>query len=226
MTSIATPLAAGRRAASAYTLPPLKFGYGDLSPIIDEKTLRLHHSLHHQAHIDALNSVLQPYPEWQGMTIEDLLRSLNDVPEAIRADVRNFGGGVANHQFFWKILSPWTSKEPSGDLAQALRRDFGSVDAFRREFEAAGLRHFGSGWVFLVANPAADFKLEVVALPNEDSVLNIGRMGLLTCDLWEHAYCLNYQSRRQAWLHAWWQIVDWETVALRFDKFRAGHRQA
>lgn len=226
MTALASAPAMGRRAAGAYTLPPLKFGYGDLSPIIDEKTLRLHHSLHHQAHIDALNAALEPFSQWQGMTIEDLLRSLNDVPAAIRADVRNHGGGVANHQFFWKILSPWSSKEPSGDLAQALKRDFGSVDAFRKQFEAAGLRHFGSGWVFLVANPAQDFKLEVVALPNEDSVLNIGRMGLLICDLWEHAYCLNYQGRRQAWLRAWWQIVDWETVAARLDKFRAGHRQA
>lgn len=209
-----------------YVLPALRFPPAALAPVIDEKTMRVHHGMHHQAYIDGLNAALAPYPQWQGLTIEDLLRRLEQVPAEIRQTVRNQGGGHANHQFFWKILTPAAREEPSGDLAQALKRDFGSVDGFRRQFEAAGTRHFGSGWVFLVANPADDFRLEIVALPNQDSVLGIGRLGLLTCDLWEHAYYLNYEHRRAQWLHAWWQVVDWAVVAQRLDRFRAGHRLA
>ncbi len=209
-----------------YALPALKFAHGDLAPVIDVRTMRLHPDLHHQAYIDGRNAALAPYPQWHGLTIEDLLRRLEQVPAEIPQIVRNFGGGHPNHQFFWKILTSHAAEEPSDDLAQALKRNFGSVDNFRKQFEAVGTQHFGLGWDFLVANPADDFKLEIVSLPNQDSVLNIGRMGLLTCDLWEHAYYLKCQDRRSEWLHAWWQVVDWPTVPERLDKFRATHRHA
>jgi Fe-Mn family superoxide dismutase len=209
-----------------YTLPALKFSYTDLEPIVDTKTMQLHHGVHHQGYIDGLNRALELHPQWYGFTIEELLRRLHEIPEDIRPAVRDQGGGHANHQFFWKILTPHAKTGPSGDLAKALIRDFGSVDAFRAQFEAVANQHFGAGWVFLVANPANGYRLEVLSLPNHYSVLTIGRLGLLVCDLWEHAYYLKHHNRRADWLRAWWQVVDWDTVDWRFHTFLQGHQRA
>ena len=189
--------------------------------------MRLHHDAHHRGYVDKLNAVLEPYPAWHGLMVEALLRRIDEVPEPIRATVRNHGGGHANHQFFWKILGSDGAKAPSADLAVAIDRDFGSFEQFKTQFEAAGVAHFGSGWAFLVARPQRSFALEILTLPNQESVLTLPEPapGLLICDLWEHAYYLRYQNRRAAWLRAFWDIVDWNVVGIRFDGICAGRTQ-
>lgn len=210
-----------------YGLPPLKFGYADLEPVIDEATLRLHHDVHHRAYIDGVNAALSRHPAWLGRTIEDVLRHLPQLPDDIRQIVRDQGGGHANHQFFWKILGPVRSAGPTGALLDAINRDFGSFAGFQDQFEAAGIRHFGSGWAFLVAHPKQDFRLEILTLPNQDSVLELDcpSPGLLACDLWEHAYYLHYRNSRADWLKAWWDIVNWDYVGERLAGVRAGKQQ-
>ena len=210
-----------------YILPPLRFAYDALEPVIDEATMRLHHGKHHQAYVDAVNAALARHPAWLGKTIEEVLRNLPEIPEDIRQTVRNQGGGHANHQFFWKILTPEGPGAPSGDLAAAISAEFGSFDAFKAAFEAAGLRHFGSGWVFLVARPRENFRLEILTLPNQDSVLALDTPapGLLCCDLWEHAYYLQHQNRRADWLRAFWNVVHWDYVGERLAGIRAGRKQ-
>ena len=210
-----------------YVLPPLRFDHAALEPFIDEATMRLHHDKHHQAYVDGVNAALAKHPEWLGLTIEEVLRRLKELPEDIRTIVRNQGGGHANHQFFWKILTPNGPRKPSGELAKAIDRDFGSYDAFKAEFEAAGTKHFGSGWAFLVARPKRDFKLEILILPNQDSVLLLDEPapGLIACDLWEHAYYLKYNNRRADWLKAFWNVVHWDYVGERLQGIREGRKQ-
>ena len=208
-----------------FVLPPLRFAYDALEPFFDRETLRLHHQRHHQAYIDNLNAVLQDYPQFHQMTIEKLLRHLNEVPEVIRTTVRNQGGGHANHQFFWKILTPAAAKVPTGDLAEAIARDFGSFEKLKTAFNEAGLKLFGSGWVFIVVEPKNDGKLKVSTTQNQDSVLLEGLPGLLCCDVWEHAYYLKYQNRRAEYLEAFWNVVDWDVVAKRLEGIRAGKKQ-
>ena len=210
-----------------YALPPLRFGYADLEPVIDEATLRLHHGRHHQAYVDGVNAALLANPPWLGLTIEEILRRLPELPAGIRETVRQQGGGHANHQFFWKILTPKGPGSPSGDLLAAIERDFGSFGEFKARFEEAGCRHFGSGWVFLVCRPKQGFRLEILTLANQDSVLSLPEPapGLLLCDLWEHAYYLRYQNRRADWLRAWWDVVHWDYVAERLRGIREGRHQ-
>lgn len=210
-----------------YALPALRFGYADLEPVIDETTLHLHHQRHHQAYIDGVNAALSRHPEWLGLTIEEVLRRLPEVPADIRDAVRQQGGGHANHQFFWKILTPQGPGKPSGALLAAIERDFGSFEEFKLRFETAGTKHFASGWVFLVCRPKQDYRLEILTLPNHDSVLSLPEPapGLLICDLWEHAYYLRYRNDRAAWLRAWWGIVHWEYVAERLQGIREGRKQ-
>lgn len=208
----------------AYQLPPLPYPYDALEPFIDAETMRLHHDKHHQAYIDAVNKAIEPYPQLADMIIEDLLRHLDDVPEAIRTTVRNQGGGHANHQFFWKVIGPPRKTQPAGMLAEFIAGDFGSFDQFQARFTEAAVKHFGSGWAFLVIDPPAK-RLEIVALPNQDSVLLIGKPGLLACDLWEHSYYLKYQNRRAEYLQAWWNVVAWDVVTTRLEHFLEGKQQ-
>ena len=211
-----------------YVLPPLKFAYDALEPAIDEATMRLHHDKHHQGYVDRVNAALEQHPEWFGRTIEDVLAHLKDLPEDIRTTVRNQGGGHANHQFFWKILVPHGAPEgPSGDLAAAIDARWGSFAGFKAEFEDRGTKLFGSGWAFLFAHPTKDFALEILTLPNQDSLLiqDVPSPGLLACDLWEHAYYLKYNNRRADWLKAFWGIVNWPYVGERFAGVKAGKKQ-
>jgi superoxide dismutase, Fe-Mn family len=210
-----------------YVLRPLPFGYGALDPVIDEATMRLHHGEHHRAYVDGVNAAIAEHSEWLGLSIEEVLRRLQELPEDIRQTVRDQGGGHANHQFFWKILTPNGPGRPSGELAKAIDRDFGSFDTFKARFEDAGNRHFGSGWGFLVARPKQQFRLEILTLPNQDSVLELSEPapGLIACDLWEHAYYLKYNHRRADWLKAWWDIVHWDYVAERLQGIREGKKQ-
>lgn len=204
-----------------FSLAPLPYAYDALEPVISAETMRLHHDKHHQAYIDALNKAVESYPEGYGKTIEELLGRQDQIPEAIRTTVRNQGGGHANHQFFWKIMKPGGGGEPDGELADAIKRDFGSFDQFQQAFQTAGAAHFGSGWVFLVTDPKQGGKLEILTLPNQDSVLPLGKPGLLASDLWEHAYYLQYQNRRADYLKAWWNVVAWDVVSFRLKAIRA-----
>jgi Fe-Mn family superoxide dismutase len=210
-----------------YELPPLRHGHDHYEPAVEAATMRLHHDAHHRGYIDKLNAVLEPYPTWHDLTVEALLRRIDEVPEPIRDTIRHQGGGHANHQFFWKILGSDGAKAPSADLAAAIGHAFGSFEQFKMQFEAAGVAHFGSGWAFLVARPQRNFALEILTLPNQESVLTLPEPapGLLICDLWEHAYYLRYQNRRAAWLHVFWDIVDWDVVGDRFDGIRTGRTQ-
>jgi superoxide dismutase, Fe-Mn family len=205
----------------AYKLLPLRFAYDALDPSIDAETMELHHDKHHQTYVDSLNKAIEPYPQLADLTIEDLLRRLDQVPEESRTAVRNHGGGHANHQLFWEILGPKAGQSPKGAIADALTKHFGSFAKFQSLFTDAATKHFGSGWAFLVVNPATE-GLEIMALPNQDSVLLHGKPALLCCDVWEHAYYLKYRNRRQDYLLAWWNVVAWDVVDERLQAVRAG----
>ena len=198
----------------AHKLPPLRFWYDALEPYIDAETMELHHDKHHGAYVDNLNKTLEPYPQLADRTVEDLLRRLDQVPETIRAAVRNNGGGHANHQCFWDNIAPRAGGVPKGRIAEAITGDFGSFERFQSLFADAAAKHFGSGWAFLVVSPSTQ-RLEIVSLPNQDSVLVHGTPVLLACDVWEHAYYLKYRNRRPDYLAAWWNVVAWDVVDER-----------
>ncbi len=207
-----------------YTLPTLRYPYEALEPYIDRETMHLHHRKHHQTYIDNVNKALAPYPQFAGKVIEDIMRQLDQIPEEVRTTVRNNGGGHANHQFFWKVIGPAQNTKPEKKLAESIAKDFGSFENFQEKFTDAATKHFGSGWAFLVINPQTH-GLEILTLPNQDSVLLHGRPGLLACDLWEHSYYLKYQNRRAEYLKAWWNVVAWDVVTQRLENFYAGKKQ-
>ena len=197
----------------AYEVPPLPYDYAALEPHIDEQTMRLHHDKHHQAYVDKANGALDG-TEHEGKPIEEVVANLDALPDNIRGVVRNNGGGHLNHSMFWESMSPDGGGEPSGDLASAIGDAFGSFDAFKEQFEAAGVGQFGSGWAWLVHDGSG---LAVVGSANQDSPLSNGQTPLLGVDVWEHAYYLKYQNKRPDYIDAWWNVVDWRKVAERFS---------
>ena len=198
------------QAVGPYTLPPLPYDYAALEPVIDAATMKLHHDMHHKAYVDALNKALEQHPEWLGKTIVDLMRQLDHLPDDIRQTVRNNGGGHINHSFFWQVLAPPSAgAQPSGALVDLINRDFGSMDTFKTSFQDAGVKQFGSGWVFLTVDPSQDHKLAIKSTPNQDSLLQSTTPAVLACDVWEHAYYLKYNNRRAEWLKSWWDVVNW-----------------
>ncbi|MEK3934195.1 superoxide dismutase [Sporosarcina sp. FSL W7-1349] len=199
----------------AYTLPELPYAYDALEPHIDKETMNIHHTKHHNTYITNLNNALEGNDELLSKSIEDLISNLDAVPEEKRTAVRNNGGGHANHTFFWQILSPNGGGNPSGALAEAIDKKFGSFDAFKEEFAKAGATRFGSGWAWLVLNNG---ELEVMSTANQDSPLMEGKTPLLGLDVWEHAYYLNYQNRRPDYISAFWNVVNWDEVAKRYGK--------
>ena len=203
----------------AYQLPVLGYSYDALEPFIDAETMRLHHDKHHQGYVDLLNKAIANYPEFDNTSIEDLLEHLNDVPEEIRAAVRNSGGGHANHQLLWKVMGPPNGAKPAGMLAEAIRNDFGTFENLQEKLTEAATKVFGSGWAFLAVDPKSQ-KLEVMSLPNQDSPLISGKSGLLACDVWEHSYYLKYQNRRPDYLQAWWNVVQWDAVNSTLESLR------
>jgi superoxide dismutase, Fe-Mn family len=196
----------------AYEVPPLPYDYAALEPHIDEQTMRLHHDKHHQAYVDKANGALDG-TEHEGKPIEEVVANLDALPDDIRGVVRNNGGGHLNHSLFWESMSPDGGGEPSGDLATAIDDAFGSFDAFKEQFEAAGVNQFGSGWAWLVVDGGA---LKVTSSANQDNPVTNGQTPLLGNDVWEHAYYLKYNNRRPEYLKAWWNVVDWGKVAERF----------
>jgi Fe-Mn family superoxide dismutase len=202
-----------------FELPPLPYDYTALEPTIDEETMHLHHDKHHQAYVTNLNNALQGHDALANLSAEDLIRRINEVPENIRTAVRNNGGGHVNHTMFWEIMTPGGAKEPSGDLASAINQTFGSFDAFKTQFNDAGTKRFGSGWAWLVV--AQGGALQVLSTANQDSPLTDGQYPVMGNDVWEHAYYLKYQNRRPEYLAAWWNVVNWDEVAKRYDRARA-----
>jgi Fe-Mn family superoxide dismutase len=199
-----------------FDVPPLPYDYAALEPHIDEQTMRIHHDKHHQAYVDNANAALQG-TEWADRPVEEVLRSLDQIPEDKRMAVRNNAGGHANHTLFWEIMSPDGGGEPEGDLADAIRQTFGGVDALKEQLNDAGVKRFGSGWAWLVADEGS---LAITSTPNQDSPVSEGRTPILGIDVWEHAYYLKYQNRRPDYLQAWWNVVNWPEVARRFDQAR------
>ncbi len=198
----------------AHTLPALPYAHDALEPHIDTLTMQIHHGKHHQAYVNNLNAALEGHAELAAKSIEDLLRGIADVPEAIRTAVRNNGGGHANHSLFWTTLSANGGGAPAGALASAIDAAFGSFDAFKELFAKAGATRFGSGWAWLVVDGSGVLKCYSTA--NQDSPYMDGHTPILGLDVWEHAYYLHYQNRRPDYIAAFWSVVDWNAVAANF----------
>ena len=198
----------------AFTLPPLPYSYDALEPHIDEATMKLHHGKHHQAYVDKLNAAIAS-SEWESKSLDEIMASLDKVPDKIKAAVRNNGGGHYNHSLFWQWMSPTGGGEPTGKLAEAINAKFGSFAKFKEEFEAAGMSRFGSGWVWLIQDGS---ELSITTTPYQDCPVSEGKKVLLGNDLWEHAYYLKYQNRRPEYLAAWWNVVNWNKVAELFNQ--------
>jgi len=203
----------------AHELPALPYAKDALEPHIDTQTMEIHHGKHHNAYVTNLNKALAGTP-LESKSIDELVKDIASVPENIRGPVRNNGGGHWNHSFFWKLMAPKAGGAPTGKLADAINSTFGSFDAFKEKFEAAGTTRFGSGWAWLVVNGG---KLEVVSTANQDNPLMgkavAGCEGtpILGCDVWEHAYYLKYQNRRPDYLKAFWNVVNWTAVSQAYE---------
>jgi Fe-Mn family superoxide dismutase len=200
----------------AFKLMELPYAFDALEPHIDAKTVEIHYSKHHQGYTNKLNAALEKYPDLQEKFASELLENLDSLPEDIRTAVRNNGGGYKNHNIYWKTMSPDGGGEPTGELADAINKAFGSFDGFKEEFSNAAGTRFGSGWAWLCKTK--DGGLTVISTPNQDSPFSQGLRPLLGIDVWEHAYYLNYQNRRGDYVSAWWNVVNWDEVTRRFLK--------
>ena len=198
----------------AFELPPLPYDYAALEPHIDEQTMRIHHDKHHQAYVDNANKALDG-TEWANSSVEEVLASLDSLPEGIRTAVRNNAGGHANHSLFWEIMSSDGGGEPEGALAEAIAGAFGSFDDFKQTVTQNGVTRFGSGWSWVVR---VGDGLQAYSTANQDSPLMEGHVPILGIDVWEHAYYLQYQNRRADYLAAWWNVVDWDAVTARYEQ--------
>lgn len=209
------PLAAQDAPSGPYTLPPLPYAPESLEPHIDAETMRIHHGKHHKAYVDNANKLLADQPELAKLSPVELLKNLSEVPESIRAGLRNNVGGHVNHSAFWLMMSPNGGGEPTGDLAKAIESTFGSFADFKKQFTDAAMKRFGSGWAWLVVK---DGKLSILSTPNQDPPLLDGYTAILGLDVWEHAYYLKYQNRRGDYASAWWNVVNWPYVAELYAK--------
>jgi Fe-Mn family superoxide dismutase len=197
----------------AYTLPDLPYPENALEPHIDAQTMNIHRTKHHQAYINNVNAALEKHPDLAKKPVEALLKELASIPEDIRTVVRNNGGGHANHSMFWTVMGPHAGGEPAGELAEAIKKDFGAFATFREQFTKAATTRFGSGWAWLTVNKG---KLAVESTANQDSPLSEGRTPIFGIDVWEHAYYLKYQNRRPDYITAYWNVVNWGEVGKRF----------
>ncbi len=200
-----------------YSLPSLPYSYDSLEPYIDKTTMELHHTKHHQTYINNLNSALEKYPNLHNLELEEILKDLNKIPEQIRITVRNNSGGHYNHSLFWEIMKPRGGVEPRGKLKEEIEKNFGSFEEFKKLFSETAIKHFGSGWAWLVVTE--DKKLKVYSLPNQDSPLMNGNYPIMGLDVWEHAYYLKYQNRRAEYVENWWNIVNWDKIEENILKY-------
>ena len=208
--------------AYPFQLPPLGYPFDALEPYIDARTMEIHHDKHHGAYTNNLNAALEQAPDWRGKSAEEILRSLDQLPESIRTAVRNNGGGFVNHGAFWEWMKPGGSKEPVGRVKDAITQSFGSFDAFKEQFAKAAMGRFGSGWAWLIDSGG---RLSIESTANQDSPLMEGKKIVLGLDVWEHAYYLKYQNRRPEYLKAWWNVVNWEAVNKRFTEYQQKIKQ-
>jgi Fe-Mn family superoxide dismutase len=200
----------------AFEVPPLPYDYAALEPHIDAQTMQLHHDKHHGTYVTNVNNALSGHADLENLSIEELISNLNTVPEDIRTAVRNNGGGHVNHTMFWTIMGPNGGGAPSGQIAEVIERHFGGFDSFKQQFNDAGAKRFGSGWVWLVRG--GDGGYQITSTANQDSPLTEGQFPVLGNDVWEHAYYLKYQNRRPEYLGAWWNVVNWEEVNARLQR--------
>jgi Fe-Mn family superoxide dismutase len=198
----------------AFELPQLPYAYDALEPNIDKETMNIHHTKHHNTYVTNLNNAIQGNAELESKSVEELISNLDAIPEAIRTAVRNNGGGHANHSLFWQLLSPNGGGAPTGELADAITKKFGSFDSFKDEFAKAAAGRFGSGWAWLVVNNG---ELEITSTPNQDSPVSEGKTPVLALDVWEHAYYLKYQNRRPEYISSFWNVVNWDEVSKRYS---------
>jgi superoxide dismutase, Fe-Mn family len=198
----------------AFELLPLPYSNDALEPYIDAQTMQIHHDNHHGTYVSKLNAALESHADLQNKSIDELIRSLNTLPDGVKTAVRNNGGGHFNHTIFWTLMAPNAGGEPNGAIAQAINETFGDFENFKQRFNDAGAGQFGSGFVWLVRT--ADGKLDVVSTPNQDNPLTEGHFPIMGNDVWEHAYYLKYQNRRAEYLKQWWNVVNWNEVNNRF----------
>lgn len=198
-----------------FELPPLPYAENALEPHIDARTMGIHHDKHHAAYTNNLNAALEGHVDLAGKSIEALLGDLDAIPESIRTAVRNNGGGFANHNLFWEIMGPNAGGEPTGDLAAAINEACDGFAGFKEKFAKAAATRFGSGWAWLYVDKKG--RLVVGSTPNQDTPLMEGNTPILGLDVWEHAYYLNYQNRRPDYVTAWWNVVNWDAVAAKYE---------
>ncbi|MGH7689994.1 MAG: superoxide dismutase [Gemmatimonadaceae bacterium] len=196
----------------AFTLPALPYANNALEPHIDARTMEIHHDKHHGGYVNNLNAAIEKAPALAGKSLDALLKDLKSVPDAVRTAVRNNGGGHWNHSMFWEIMSPKGGGEPTGKLADAIKKAFGDFAKFKEQFAAAATGRFGSGWAWVVNDGG---KLAIMSTPNQDNPAMDGKHAIMGLDVWEHAYYLNYQNRRADYIKAWWNVVNWSAVAER-----------
>ena len=197
----------------AFTLPPLPYDPSALEPHIDAQTMQIHHGKHHQAYVNNLNAAIEKAPDLGGKSLDDLMRGIDKVPDAVRTAVRNNGGGHWNHSMFWQVMGPKAGGEPGGSVGDAIRKSFGDFAKMREQFNQAATTRFGSGWAWLVRDGD---KLSITSTPNQDNPLMEGKHAILGLDVWEHAYYLKYQNRRPDYIQAWWNVVNWSEVEKRY----------
>jgi superoxide dismutase, Fe-Mn family len=213
--SLDIPATTAADIANGFELPPLTYDYNALEPHIDAATMKFHHDRHHATYVKNLNAAIGKYPELKPKTVEELLTSLDTLPEDIKTIVRNNAGGHFNHSMYWQIMAPKSGGAPTGEIATAIKTQFGSFDTFKTQFTEAGTKLFGSGWVWLVREKD---QLKIITTANQDSPISQGLYPIMGNDMWEHAYYLNYQNRRPDYLSAWWNVINWTEVDRRFSK--------
>jgi Fe-Mn family superoxide dismutase len=196
----------------AYTQDKLPYDFAALEPHIDTKTMEIHYGKHHAAYVTNLNAAIEKHPELGNKSAEDLLKNLSSIPEDIRSAVRNNGGGHVNHSMFWKIMKPNGGGNPTGAIAEAIKSTFGTLDDFKKQFNDAGAKQFGSGWAWLVSDKG---KLRVMSTPNQDNPMSQGLYPVMGNDVWEHAYYLKHQNKRADYLAVWWNVVNWDEINKR-----------
>lgn len=200
-----------------FSVPPLPYDYEALEPFIDRETMQIHHDKHHQAYVDKINEVVSANPELDRYSIEELITNLSKLPEGVRTGVRNFGGGHVNHSIFWNFMNPQVT-DAEEDFLSALKAEFTDIDNFKSQFSDKASKIFGSGWCWLTIR---NKKLSIETTSNQDSPLEKGGIPILGIDVWEHAYYLKYQNRRQEYIEAWWNVVNWKQVSENFRSSKA-----
>ena len=198
-----------------FELPLQKYAFNALEPVLDARTVEIHHDKHHATYLKNLNTMIEKYPQFFDWSLEKILSHLDQIPEDIRTAVKNNGGGVYNHNLYWAAMTPLQEGKPTGNLAKAIENTFSSLDQFKAEFEKAGLTRFGSGYAWLSLN--TEKKLVIHSTANQDCPLQENLQPVLVVDVWEHAYYLNYQNRRADYLSSWWKLVDWQEAEKRYS---------